>query len=283
MKSATPTTSSQTALPTAHSDTSAHKGSSLRRLRALSRAEMRQFTRNPLLVIMALLFPAALPLFVWILGDQSVGSTDSASEIFVLLALGFGIFYPALSMTVTRRDEEVLKRLRTGEARDWEILTAIALPLATTMLLLSVIMVAGLSTMSMFLPLDPPVPHVWPVNALLMALAMVFGIVCSHAVALLTSSFTANAENAQITSMPVLMLLMFSQESLRDRLPDALGQVLDATPFALTADIVRAGWIGDGSFTTVLADSSAGLLKLAAWAVALVWAAHKYMRWNTHR
>ena len=276
----TSATSSETAHPTAHSNTTAPRAASLRRLRALSRAEMRQFTRNPLLVITALLFPVALPLFVWIIGDQSVGSTDSASEIFVLLALGFGIFYPALSMTVTRRDEEVLKRLRTGEARDWEILTSIALPLAATMLLLSVLMVAGLSTLSMFLPLDPPVPHVWPVNALLMALAIVFGIVCSHAVAMLTSSFTANAENAQITSMPVLMLLMFSQESLRDR---ALGQVLDATPFALTADIVRAGWIGDGSFTTVLADSSADLLKLAAWAVALVWAAHKYMRWDTHR
>ncbi|WP_347004697.1 ABC transporter permease [Corynebacterium striatum] len=276
----TSSTSSQTAHPKAHSETAAPKASSLRRLRALSRAELRQFTRNPLLVIMAVLFPAPLPLFVWIVGDQSIGSTDSASEIFVLLALGFGIFYPALSMTVTRRDEEVLKRLRTGEARDWEILTAIALPLATTMLLLSILMVAGLSTLSMFLPLDPPVPHVWPVNALLMALAMVFGIVCSHAVAILTSSFTANAENAQITSMPVLMLLMFSQESLRD---DALGQVLDATPFALTADIVRAGWIGDGSFASVFADSSTDLIKLAAWTVALVWAAHKYMRWNTHR
>ncbi|WKE51186.1 ABC transporter permease [Corynebacterium tuberculostearicum] len=279
----TSSTSSQTAHPTAHSETAAPKASSLRRLRALSRAELRQFTRNPLLVIMALLFPAALPLFVWIVGDQSIGSTDSASEIFVLLALGFGIFYPSLSMTVTRRDEEVLKRLRTGESRDWEILTAIALPLAATMLLLSILMVTGLSTMSMFLPLDPPVPHVWPVNALLMALAMVFGIVCSHAVAMLTSSFTANAENAQITSMPVLMLLMFSQSSLRSGLPDALGQVLDATPFALAVDIVRAGWIGDGSFASVFADSSTDLIKLAAWTVVLVWAAHKYMRWDTHR
>lgn len=279
----TSSTSSQTAHPTAHSETAAPKASSLRRLRALSRAELRQFTRNPLLVIMALLFPAALPLFAWIVGDQSIGSTDSASEIFVLLALGFGIFYPSLSMTVTRRDEEVLKRLRTGESRDWEILTAIALPLAATMLLLSILMVTGLSTMSMFLPLDPPVPHVWPVNALLMALAMVFGIVCSHAVAMLTSSFTANAENAQITSMPVLMLLMFSQSSLRSGLPDALGQVLDATPFALAVDIVRAGWIGDGSFASVFADSSTDLIKLAAWTVVLVWAAHKYMRWDTHR
>lgn len=279
----TSSTSSQTAHPTAHSETAAPKASSLRRLRALSRAELRQFTRNPLLVIMALLFPAALPLFVWIVGDQSIGSTDSASEIFVLLALGFGIFYPSLSMTVTRRDEEVLKRLRTGESRDWEILTAIALPLAATMLLLSILMVTGLSTMSMFLPLDPPVPHVWPVNALLMALAMVFGKVCSHAVAMLTSSFTANAENAQITSMPVLMLLMFSQSSLRSGLPDALGQVLDATPFALAVDIVRAGWIGDGSFASVFADSSTDLIKLAAWTVVLVWAAHKYMRWDTHR
>lgn len=278
----TSATSSQTARPTAHLDTATPRAASLRRLRALSRAEMRQLTRNPLLVIMALLFPAALPLFVWLVGDQSLGSTDSASEIFVLLALGFGIFYPALSMTVTRRDEEVLKRLRTGEARDWEILTAIALPLAATMLL-SVLMVTGLSTMSMFLPLDPPVPHVWPVNALLMALAMVLGIVCSHALAMLTSSFTANAENAQITSMPVLMLLMFSQSSLRSSLPDALGQILDATPFALAVDIMRAGWIGDGSFASVFADSSTDLIKLAAWTVALVWAAHKYMRWDTHR
>lgn len=279
----TSATSSQTARPTAHLATATPRAASLRRLRALSRAEMRQLTRNPLLVIMALLFPAALPLFVWLVGDQSLGSTDSASEIFVLLALGFGIFYPALSMTVTRRDEEVLKRLRTGEARDWEILTAIALPLAATMLLLSVLMVTGLSTMSMFLPLDPPVPHVWPVNALLMALAMVLGIVCSHALAMLTSSFTANAENAQITSMPVLMLLMFSQSSLRSSLPDALGQILDATPFALAVDIMRAGWIGDGSFASVFADSSTDLIKLAAWTVALVWAAHKYMRWDTHR
>lgn len=154
------------------------KGSPLRRLRALGKAEWLQFTRNRLLVAMALLFPVVLPVFAWVAGDQAEASTAMASEMFVLFALGFGVFYPALSMAVTRRDEGVLKRLRTGEARDWEVLSSILLPLAVAMLLLTVALVVGLSAAS----------GLWPVNALLMAAAVVLGIAVSHGLALLTSS-----------------------------------------------------------------------------------------------
>ena len=257
-------------------------GASISRLRALGRAEWLQFTRNRLLVILALLFPAVLPLFVWVVGDQSVGSTAAAAEIFILFALAFGLYYPALSMAVTRRDEKVLKRLRTGEARDWEILTAICVPLAVAMLGLTVVIVVAFSTMSMFIPIEPPVPHVWPVNPLLMLAVMVLGIAVSHGLALLTSTFTANAENAQITSMPVLILMILSQSTFRELMPEGVANVLDRTPFALAIDLFREGWIGE-SFSATLADSWVQLLILAAWAVVLIWGGYKYMRWETHR
>lgn len=257
-------------------------GASTSRLRALGRAEWLQFTRNRVVVFMALLFPAVLPLVLWVIGDQSVQSTATASEIFLLFALGFGVFYPVLSMAVTRRDENVLKRLRTGQARDWEILTAIGLPASVLVVVLALIMVVAFSTMSMFMPVTAPVPHVWPVNPVLMALVMVLGIACSHGMALVTSRFTANAENAQITSMPVLLLMIFSQTQFRDMLPDNVSSILDITPFALAIDLFRKGWLGEG-FGAIFADSWTQLLTLAAWAVALIWGAYQYMRWETHR
>ena len=241
-------------------------GSWVRRLRALGRAEWLQFTRNRLLVFLALLFPTVLPLFVWLAGGRAVEATAVAGEIFILFALGFGVYYPALSMAVTRRDEGVLKRLRTGEARDWEILSAIALPLAAAMLFLTVAIVVGFSAGT----------GAWPVNPVLILLAVVLGTAMSHGFALLTSRFTPNAENAQITSMPVLMLQIFSQSTLRDVMPEPISQLLDRTPFALAVDLFHAGWFGEGgSWSQVIA--------LIGWTVALVWAGYQYMRWETHR
>ena len=68
------------------------------------------------------------------------------------------------------------------------------------------------------------VPHGAPELILAVRLtlvAMLLGIACSHGLALVTSRFTANAENAQITSLPVLMLLALTGGTLsvqgRDR------------------------------------------------------------------
>ena len=50
------------------------------------------------------------------------------------MALLFPGYYNLLSMFVTRRDELVLKRLRTGEVRDLELVTSMALPGARSLL-----------------------------------------------------------------------------------------------------------------------------------------------------
>ena len=53
--------------------------------------------------------------------------------MFLVIGL-FPVYYNVLSQFVSRRDELVLKRMRTGEARDAELLASIALPGAVSAL-----------------------------------------------------------------------------------------------------------------------------------------------------
>lgn len=253
------------------------------RFRALAKAERLQFTRSKTLLAMTVFFTLALPTLIWITRDQSIGSTDEAAEVFLLFALGLVVFYSSLTAVVTRRDEKVLKRLRTGEARDAEILGAVLAPIAELTLFLTLIVVTGFSTMSMFMPLDPPVPHVWPVNPVLMLVTVVLSIAMVHGLALLISRVTPNAENVQITAIPVLILLGLSQNGLRSALPRPFGQVLDFTPFALASDLFRYGWVGAPDFIGAFTDMLPQLAALTGWTALLLWAGQRYIRWETYR
>ena len=60
--------------------------------------------------------------------------------MFLVIAL-FPVYYNVLAQFVSRRDELVLKRMRTGETRDAELLASIALPGAMSALVLSAVAV----------------------------------------------------------------------------------------------------------------------------------------------
>ena len=256
--------------------TRTNRSTALSRTTSLGRAEWLQFRRNRTLLFMAFVMPVVFPVGAYFLLRGS-GSEDfataSAAEIFLLFALTLVQFYSVLSMATTRRDEKVLKRLRTGEARDREILTAICLPGSLVTLILSVVFVAVLTLAGAPLP-NTPLP---------MISSVVLGLVISSALALITSGFTQNAEAAQITSLPVIMLAMGSQAAVRDLLPDGVARLLDLTPFAVASDLMQVGWIG----TTTSGDPDNGtwrlFLVLILWAMAAVWAAGRTMRWDSHR
>lgn len=240
------------------------------RLMALSTAEAKQFFRNKLLV-----FNAPWPILLAVLMVSVVSGEFGvalASSAFLLISVGFVVFYSALSMATTRRDEKVLKRLRTGEARDWEILTAISVPLSILVVLMapiSVVLVNRIAT--------DDVPAL--VHPGYMALALLMGIPCAHGLALLTSRFTQNAESAIITSLPILFLTMLSLPGgIRVMLPPALGTINDWNPFALAADLFTHGWIGEA-----LSAPAVSATALAVWTIALTYAGNRWMRWDTHR
>ena len=69
------------------------------------------------------------------------------------LALFFSVYSNLVGVYVTRRESLVLKRLRTGEVRDWEIFAGGALPALMLALVQCVLLIVGLTVV-----LDAPAP-----------------------------------------------------------------------------------------------------------------------------
>src|SRR5262245_49057871 len=97
------------------------------RTASLARWNAVLLARNRLAAVYAVLLPL-LPLLL-LLGDRGSLSLGASAITTVFLVAGlFPVFYNVLSQFVSRRDELVLKRMRTGEVRDAELLASIALP-----------------------------------------------------------------------------------------------------------------------------------------------------------
>ncbi|HJG45196.1 ABC transporter permease [Corynebacterium variabile] len=258
------------------------------RTTALARAETLQFARNRTLLINAAVFPLGFGLVMFFVtrATDDASTTDAAAmalEYFLVFALMFVQFYTVLSMATTRRDEGVMKRLRTGEARDAEILGAFSFPGAVLTVLFTVVMAVALVV------LGAP----GPVNILPIIVAVLLGLAVCTGLALVTSGMTKNAEAAQITSLPVMILMFASMGSIRQMFPDSVNGIIERTPFALIFDLSQYGWAGntmtdriaeDGpaplDFTGVLSETWPLMVMLAAWAVVCLWAGAKYVKWD---
>ncbi|WP_019202257.1 ABC transporter permease [Tsukamurella sp. 1534] len=253
-------------------------------LRALAKAEYLQFRRNKTLMFMGTVFPVGMPLLIFFVGrggaEPKPMGTFITFELFALSALLFVQYYSVLSMVTTRRSEGVLKRLRTGEATDLQILTAPAIPGAILTLIGTAVVAAAVYGSGAPLP----------VNALLMLLALAAGIVIFTLLALATSAMTKNAEAAQITSIPVMMIAMLGMGTIRPILPDRLSTIADWTPFAAISDLVRLGQAGlapgaadDAAaldFAATFGATGRPLATLALWTVISLALAYRWFRWD---
>lgn len=255
-----------------------------RPLTALAKAEWLQFRRNKTLVYMATLFPVGSPLVIYFIARKDAEPTAAMAaitfELLALMALMFVQYYSVLSMVTTRRSEGVLKRLRTGEAADWQIQSAPAVPgILVTLACTAVVTVAVYGS-------GAPAP----LNPVLMVLALVGGIGCFSLLALATSAVTKNAEAAQITSLPVMTLAMVGLASIRNFLPDRLAALADWTPFAAVSDLVFLGASGKMataadsdavlSFAGTVTEAGRPFATLAIWTVLALALTRKSFRWD---
>lgn len=248
----------------------------LRRTTGLARANARLMLRNRLNVAYGLVLPL-LPMAFLLLGERGeVATAGMALSSTVLLAVLFPVFYNVLSMTVTRRDELVLKRIRTGETRDLELLASLALPGVV------IALAVGVVSIPLALALGAPVP----VNPLLFLLAVLVASVAFAVLAFWTAAWTRNAEAAQITSMPVILLAMAGPLTLG--LHAEVTRWSDLTPGSAVIDLVRSSWLGlqglEDEPSLGFADSWAAagqpLLVLLGWAALGAWLAARSMRWE---
>ncbi|KAA1418251.1 ABC transporter permease [Mumia zhuanghuii] len=257
--------------------------SRMRPLVALANAEYLQFRRNRTLMFMGTVFPIAIPLLPYVIGRRTGGSTPelaaTALEMVAYITVVFVQYYSVLSMITTRRGEGVLKRLRTGEAADWQIKTAPAVPGA-------LLTFAGAAVVAAVV-YSTGAPA--PVNVLAMVLGLAGGVVVFTLLALLTAAYTKNAEAAQITSLPVIALATAGLGSLRAVFPDNIAQVLDWTPFAAVSDLVAIGALGRPlsapdadavGFAASFGELGRPVATLVVWTVLTLVVVQRSFRWD---
>ena len=153
---------------------------------------------------------------------------------FALLA---AVYYNLVTAMVARREELVLKRLRSGEITDAEILAGTAAPaVAVAWVQVAVAAVAAVAAFGMDLQ----------ANALLVLAALLLGTTVFVLLAAVTAAVTRTVEMAQVTTPPVLMLsfvfsgLLFPLATL----PEPLRSVGQALPLTRVVELMRLGLTG---------------------------------------
>ncbi|MEO9322484.1 hypothetical protein ABFT23_03285 [Nocardioides sp. C4-1] len=236
--------------------------------------------RNKLSLLYAVVLPLA-PLALLLAGDQGDESIGAqAATTMLLVTVLFPVYYNVLSQFVSRRDELVLKRMRTGETRDAELLVGIALP--------GVVIAAGIMVVGVIAAWAAG--QMLPVVPLLLAAGVLLALVMFAAFAYWTAAWTRSAESAQMTSLPIILIASVGPlGAAMTNLPDVVSQVIERTPGAAMGELIRVAWFGldgvtatESTLSTADAWSAAGspLLVMAAWTLLAVGLAQHSMRWE---
>ncbi|MEZ3182171.1 ABC transporter permease [Streptomyces pimonensis] len=245
------------------------------RMTALARAELTLLGRSKGTLVAALFIPLVMPLSVRSAAEEmdlaEVGLTPGA--VVLPAAVGFSLLFAVYSalvgVFVVRREELVLKRLRTGELRDAEILGGSALPSVLTGLVQCLVLTTACAVL-----LDmsaPSAPH-------LAVIGLLLGLVMCAALAAVTAAFTRTSESAQVTPMPLLIVSMLGSGMFvpLELFPDRLASVCELLPLTPVVTLVRGGWTGDLSAYEALG----ALVTAVAWTLLAVFAVRRRFRWE---
>ncbi|MFD3523132.1 ABC transporter permease [Streptomyces sp. NPDC058653] len=245
------------------------------RLAALGRAELTLLMRNKAALVTALFVPALTAFSLrGMVRDLDLGDTGLSMATVLLpgalgLALIFSVYANLVTVYVTRRESLVLKRLRTGEVRDWEIFAAGAIP-ALLLAVVQCVLLILLMTVALDAP-APAAPH-------LVVVAVLTGAALLMAGGALTAAVTRTAESAQLTFLPFWLLSMAGSGMFlpREVLPGRAADISAWLPFSPVMDLLRGGWTGD------LGAVDQGRLVLAtlAWTGVAALGVRRWFRWS---
>ncbi|MFE5815767.1 ABC transporter permease [Streptomyces sp. NPDC056479] len=245
------------------------------RMTALARAEVTLLGRSRGTLFAALFVPLLLPFSVReaAKGMDLAEAGLSLGTVVLPASIGFSLLYAVyatlVSVYTARREELVLKRLRTGELKDAEILAGAALPAVVTGIAQSLVLAVGCAVL-----LDvgaPDAPH-------LAVLGLLLGIVLCASLGAVTASFTRTVESAQVTTLPVVFLSMIFSGMFvpLEVLPDRMASVCEFLPLTPVITLLRGGWTGELSAYEAIGPLLTGL----AWTVLGVLAVRRWFRWE---
>lgn len=248
------------------------------RLGALARAELTLLGRSKGTIFAALFVPLTLPLAMRP-AFENKELKEAGLPVGTLLltaavgfSLLFAIYTTLTSVYVARREELVLKRLRTGELSDAEILVGAALPAVCIAVAQCLLVAIGCVAL-----LDAGVPEA----AYLTVLGLLLGVVLCGALGALTASFSRTTESAQVTALPMMFLSMMGSGIAfpLEILPDKVASVCELLPLSPAITLIRGGWTGDLSAS----DALGAVVTAVAWTVMAVFAVRRWFRWEPRR
>ncbi|MCW5250156.1 MULTISPECIES: ABC transporter permease [unclassified Streptomyces] len=248
------------------------------RMTSLARAELTLFGRSKGTLVAAVFVPLVLPVSVRAAARgmdlEEVGL--SVGTVVLPAAIGFSLLFAVYSalvgVFVVRREELVLKRLRTGELRDAEIIAGTALPAVLTGLVQSLLLAVGCAVL---LDLSAPsAPH-------LAVAGLLLGLLLCTALAALTASYTRTGESAQVTPMPLMLVSMIGSGITfpLELLPDRIATFCELLPLTGPVTLLRGGWTGALSASEALF----ALATAVAWTALAVFAGARRFRWEPRR
>jgi ABC-2 type transport system permease protein len=275
----------QTLTGAARTSRSTWRGS-LRRIGSLARAEALLLRRNPMALVSALVVPVSLVLFTG--ASQPTGTTgglgQGAAIVTSLSAISLlaVIYMTLLTALVARREELVLKRLRTGELSDTEIIVGTAAP---------AVALAGGQILIGFIAAFTVFGMRAPTNPVLVLAAILLGTVVFVLLAVVTTAITRTVEMAQVTATPGYAVPFFLSGVMfpLDSFPEPLQRIAALMPLTPVVDLMHLGLTGTtpGGQTVGLAASFGlavvPLLVLTGWVVSGVWATRRWFRWEPRR
>ncbi|MBT2385407.1 ABC transporter permease [Streptomyces sp. ISL-11] len=248
------------------------------RMLALGRAELILLKRNKMALYVALLMPLSM---VWAM-RRTIGQFDldktgmSVNDVSMTGAFGFILLFVVyqnlVSAYVARREELVLKRLRTGEAADAEILAGTALPaLAIAVVQVVLLLVAGTVWLDLRAVARPD----------LLVVGLLLGLVLSVALAAVTTAWAKTVESAQLVTTPLLLVSLLGSGLLIPLkvMPDLAADVCELLPLTSVIELMRGGWMGGLSTYDALGHVGTAL----AWMALAVFAVGRWFRWEPRR
>lgn len=227
--------------------------------RAVAAAELRIMLRNRAVAATVVL----VPLFVAFTALASpTPDTVAHSVLFMLL---IGVHATLATTLAARRKDLFLKRLRSGADPDASVIVGLVLPAILVTCGQIVVLVAVLSHTALSAPDNPA----------LLVLAIVSGALMCTGVAMATSAFTASAEQAQITTMPFLVVAIGGSLLVRDRAPENLRWLGCLVPGDGVVDLATGAWEGMGVGAAFLA-----LASVTAWTLIGAVLGIRLFRWE---